>query len=154
MTAHWWNTDTTYVFGDKNKIYLSWGRWGYASPEKKIGPFTFTLTDYGLKVEKGSGTSALVSAVFGGDITLASGVPYKKYLEIKKLPLARRHQSSGGVITTVRYERQYPYGELARRTLGYIKKNDDGNSAKGIEGSFNYELHGTDGIEWTKLVDL
>ena len=86
-------------------------------------------------------------------ITLASGVPYKKYMEIKKLPLARRHQSSGGVITTVRYERQYPYGELARRTLGYIKKNDDGNSAKGIEGSFNYELHGTDGIEWTKLVD-
>ena len=77
MTAHWWNTDTTYVFGDKNKIYLSWGRWGYASPEKKIGPFTFTLTDYGLKVEKGSGTSALVSAVFGGDITLDAGLEIK-----------------------------------------------------------------------------
>lgn len=71
---HWWNTDTTYVFGEKNKVYLNWGRWGYASPEKKIGPFTFTLKDYGLKFEKGSGKSALLSVIFGGDITLDAGL--------------------------------------------------------------------------------
>lgn len=86
-------------------------------------------------------------------IKVASGVDYKKMLKIKELPLANRPQSKGGVKFLVRYERQYPYGELARRVLGYVKTNDDGNKARGIEGSFNYELHGTEGIEWKKLVD-
>ena len=86
-------------------------------------------------------------------IKVASGVDYKKMLKIKELPLANRPQSKGGVKFLVRYERQYPYGELAKRVLGYVKTNDDGNKARGIEGSFNYELHGTEGIEWKKLVD-
>ena len=89
----------------------------------------------------------------GKTIRIASGVDYKKMLEIKKLPLARRNPAEGGVKFNVVYERDYPYGELARRTLGYVKNNIDCNKAKGIEGSYNYELHGTEGIEWKKMVD-
>lgn len=86
-------------------------------------------------------------------IRIASSVDYKKMLEIKKLPLARRNTSEGGVKFNVVEERDYPYGELARRTLGYVKNNIDCNRAKGIEGSYNYELHGSEGIEWKKMVD-
>lgn len=74
---NWWNTDTTYVFGDKNKVYLNWGQWGYASPEKTIGPFTFTLAEYGLDINTGDNNSAVLSFNFGGDITLDAGLGIK-----------------------------------------------------------------------------
>ena len=34
-----------------------------------------------------------------------------------------------------------------------MKNNIDCNRAKCIEGSYNYELHGSEGIEWKKMVD-
>ncbi len=87
------------------------------------------------------------------NLTLAEGISYSTLQELKKLPLADRGRNAGGVIVTPEYGREYPYGSLARRTIGYVHNNDEGRKAKGIEGSFDYELHGTPGREWLKMVD-
>ena len=84
---------------------------------------------------------------------IADGIDYGTLKKIKELTLASLPQHAGGIIVSTRYEREYPYGELARRVLGYVRNNDDGVTAKGVEGSFNYELHGENGIEWRKIVD-
>ncbi len=86
-------------------------------------------------------------------LTLAEDIDYSTLQKLKKLPLANVGRYRGGVIVTPKYGREYPYGALARRTIGYVRSNDEGIKAKGIEGSFNYELHGTPGREWMKIVD-
>lgn len=86
-------------------------------------------------------------------LMLADNIGYATLQELKKLPLADVGRYEGGVIVTPRYGREYPYGSLARRTIGYVQNNDEGVRAKGIEGSFNYELHGVPGVEWLKMVD-
>lgn len=90
---------------------------------------------------------------FSRTLKIADGIDYSTLMKIRELPLANDPQHVGGIIVNTRYEREYPYGELARRVLGYVRNNDEGVKAKGIEGSLNYELHGTDGIEWRKIVD-
>ena len=86
-------------------------------------------------------------------LKIADNIDYSTMMELKRLPLAERKQYDGGVIITPKYGRDYPYGDLARRTIGYVRNNDEGSRAKGIEGSLNYELHGTPGIEWRRMVD-
>lgn len=84
---------------------------------------------------------------------IADDIDFATVSELRKLPLADMGQNSGGVVITTKYGREYPYGKLARRAIGYVRNNDEGGSAKGIEGSFNYVLHGEPGIEWTKITD-
>ncbi len=86
-------------------------------------------------------------------LRIAEDISYATLCELQKLPLAGEAQHVGGVIVTTEYGREYPYGKLARRAIGYVRNNDEGSSAKGIEGSFNYVLHGEPGIEWTKVTD-
>lgn len=94
-------------------------------------------------------TDSKVSKTF----KIADNIDYQTLLKLKELPLASRRQYDGGVIITPKYGRDYPYGDLARRTIGYVRNNDEGSTAKGIEGSLNYELHGKRGIEWRRMVD-
>ncbi len=72
--------------------------------------------------------------------------------QIKALPLFRRGPNTGGLLYETRDSRQYPYGTLARRTIGYVKDNSrsNGNSRIGIEGKFDYELHGKEGHAWLR----
>lgn len=86
-------------------------------------------------------------------LRIADNVDYATLQKIRELPLADRSRYSGGVIVTPKYGREYPYGTLAQRTIGYVRNNDEGRMAKGVEGSFNYELHGEPGVEWMKMVD-
>ncbi len=54
---------------------------------------------------------------------------------------------------------KYPYGTLARRTIGYVKDNssqkedEKGRSHIGIEGKYDYVLHGKEGEIWLKPTD-
>ncbi len=86
-------------------------------------------------------------------LKIADNIGYPTLLELKKLPLACLKQHVGGVKVTEYKGREYPYGKLARRTIGYVRSNEEGSRARGIEGSFNYELHGEEGVEWRKMVD-
>lgn len=75
--------------------------------------------------------------------------------EVKELPLFNEGSYKGGMIVEKIDTRQYPYGSLARRVIGYVKNNNitSGNSLIGLEGKFNYLLHGTEGEQWLKRTD-
>ncbi len=82
-------------------------------------------------------------------------IDHETLQKVKDLPLFREGPNKGGIIVERIDTRQYPYGSLARRTIGYVKDNSmsNGNNAIGLEGSFDYVLHGKEGYEWTRRSD-
>ena len=77
------------------------------------------------------------------------------FKQVKALPLFREGPFKGGFKSEKRSIRQYPYGTLARRTIGYVKDNSrsNGNNMIGLEGSFDEQLRGREGFEWMKITD-
>lgn len=77
------------------------------------------------------------------------------YNQIIDLPLYREGRYKSGLVVEQSNIRQYPYGELARRTIGFVRNNksDVGNTHVGLEGKFDHVLHGTEGVEWLRVTD-
>ena len=86
---------------------------------------------------------------------LGRRVDYETLQKINKFPLFREGQNKGGLITEKHEVRRYPYGKLARRTIGFIRSNTEAskNNRIGLEGRFDYALHGKDGYEYIKKSD-
>ena len=82
-------------------------------------------------------------------------INYDTLQMIKALPLFNEGQFKGGMRVEAKDTRQYPYGSLARRTIGYVKdnSNSNGNNHIGLEGRYDYVLHGTEGVEYLRLTD-
>ena len=76
-------------------------------------------------------------------------------LRLQKLPLMNEGRYKSGIIVNKRDSRQYPYGTLARRTIGYVKdnRNSNGNNHIGLEGKYDYALHGKEGEIWLRPTD-
>ena len=79
-------------------------------------------------------------------------------LRIKELPLFREGANRGGMIVETRNIRKYPYGKLARRTIGFVRNNnglpeEEIKGNPGLEGRYDAILHGTDGREYLKQTD-
>ena len=87
--------------------------------------------------------------------SIGTPVDYDTMQEIKKLPLFNEGQYKGGLIVTQKEVRQYPYGTLARRVIGFVRDNTDAstNNYIGIEGKFNSKLHGTEGYVYKRRAD-
>ena len=68
---------------------------------------------------------------------------------LKTLPLFREGAYKGGLIAEEHDERIYPYDTLARRVIGYVREQN----RIGIEGTYDYELHGKEGVEWRRVTD-
>lgn len=82
-------------------------------------------------------------------------VDHQTIEKLKTLPLFNEPSHKGGLIVKKIDTRQYPYGELARRTIGYVKNNSElKNSHIGIEGKYDWLLHGENGFEWHKRADM
>lgn len=76
-------------------------------------------------------------------------------LKLKELPLFNEPSYRGGLIVEEEEKRLYPYGSLARRVIGYVKNNKDTTSRHiGIEGRYDYVLHGKAGVEWQRRTDM
>ncbi len=76
-------------------------------------------------------------------------------LKLKELPLFNEPSYRGGLIVEEEEKRLYPYGSLARRVIGYVKNNRDTTSRHiGIEGRYDYVLHGKAGVEWQRRTDM
>ena len=75
--------------------------------------------------------------------------------KVKSLPLFNEGGGKGGSIRENSDTRPYPYGSLARRTIGYVKDNNvtSGNNLIGLEGKYNYLLHGREGVQWLRRTD-
>ena len=86
---------------------------------------------------------------------LGKNVDYETLLKLKRLPLFERGRNEGGLIENRAEVRRYPYEKLARRTIGFIRSNTEAskNNLIGLEGSFDYALHGEDGYEYMKRGD-
>jgi len=86
---------------------------------------------------------------------IAQGVDRDTRNRIKKLPLFCESSYKGGYIEEENMIRQYPYGKLARRTIGFVRNNKStaGNKYIGLEGRFNEVLHGDEGKEWLRKSD-
>ena len=80
-------------------------------------------------------------------------VNHEQMLEISSLPLFEEGKYKGGIIIEKYEKRIYPYGSLAKRILGNLDDNNPNNDDVGIEGKYDYALHGTEGYEWLKKTD-
>lgn len=76
-------------------------------------------------------------------------VNYLELRELKKFPIFRLGANKGGFIAEQFSERVYPYGSLARRTIGIVNLAD---TKLGIEGAFDEQLRGTDGNTLTRKI--
>jgi cell division protein FtsI (penicillin-binding protein 3) len=72
-------------------------------------------------------------------------VDYKTLQKIKELPIFREGQYRGGMVAQAENRRILPNNELAARTIGYINLGEEGTEV-GIEGSFDKELAGKNGV--------
>ena len=77
------------------------------------------------------------------------------YRRILGFPLFREGRFKGGLSVQQESVRTYPFGKLARRTIGFVRNNksDIAKTHIGIEGKFDYVLHGKNGKEWLKVTD-
>ena len=86
---------------------------------------------------------------------ISQSVDYETLQKVKELPLFNEGQYKGGLIVNRKDVRQYPYGTLARRAIGFVRDNTEASSNNyiGIEGKFNAKLHGTGGYRYTVKKD-
>ncbi len=106
-----------------------------------------------------NGLASGLSRILGGDYTywkdkltrarknkrryvfIAKNVSFRDFEKIKKLPLFKRGRFKGGLIYEVKPQRQYPFGNMLKRTIGASTPH----SKYGIEGAYDKVLRGTDG---------
>jgi len=72
-------------------------------------------------------------------------VDYQTLQRLRELPIFREGQYGGGLVAQAESQRILPNNELAARTIGYLNLGDEGTEV-GIEGSFNKELAGKNGV--------
>ena len=78
-------------------------------------------------------------------LLIQNNVTYDQLSELKKLPIFTRGKYLGGLIAERSTRREYPYGMLARRTLGYVRTNIFDTLHVGLEGYFDQYLKGQPG---------
>ena len=82
-------------------------------------------------------------------VLIRKNVSHATLQVLKTLPLFKEGSYKGGLIAEEHDERIYPYDTLARRVIGYVREQ----GRIGIEGTYDYELHGTEGVEWRRVTD-
>jgi cell division protein FtsI (penicillin-binding protein 3) len=73
-------------------------------------------------------------------------VSFNQLRELRKFPLFRLGQNTGGLIVIQDNQRIHPHGNLALRTIGYTTKGESGNVV-GIEGAYDNYLKGVVGLK-------
>jgi cell division protein FtsI (penicillin-binding protein 3) len=78
---------------------------------------------------------------------LARNIGYSEYLKFREFPLLKLGAFKGGLIVEQKVKREHPLGEVAQRTIGYERTDDEGNVTRaGIDGAFGVDyLRGKDG---------
>jgi cell division protein FtsI (penicillin-binding protein 3) len=77
---------------------------------------------------------------------IARDLSYTEFVKIKGFPLFKLGPYKGGIIIKQETVREHPIGEIAERTIGYERKNPEGEpEGKGIEWAYRKYLDGKDG---------
>ena len=72
-------------------------------------------------------------------------VTFETLTKLKELPIFREGQYKGGMVFQADNRRILPNKDLAARTIGYLNLGEEGTEV-GIEGSFDKDLAGKDGV--------
>ena len=119
----------------------------------------------GFAKEMNMDASAIFKSIMDGRrkgnkyLRLGTDIDRGTLLKLESLPLMEEGRYKSGIIVEKHDSRKYPYGTLARRTIGYVKDNssqkedEKGRSHIGIEGKYDYVLHGKEGEIWLKPTD-
>jgi cell division protein FtsI (penicillin-binding protein 3) len=78
-------------------------------------------------------------------LSIQKNVTYDQLSELKTFPIFNRGSIKGGLIAERQITREYPFGILAKRTIGYSRINEKDSILVGLEGYFDEYLRGTPG---------
>ena len=84
-------------------------------------------------------------------VKIANKVSVSDYKRMQKFPIFREGKNKGGFISERSYVRELPYGELAARTIGYVREEE--NILVGLEGAYNENLRGSDGKQLVRRIN-
>ena len=90
------------------------------------------------------------------NVLITKNIDHLTYLKLLELPLFEEGRFKSGMIKTEIDTRQYPYGSLAGRVIGDVrinKEHPEESRFLGIEGQYDYILHGKEGRQWMKRTD-
>ncbi|MBC8296750.1 MAG: PASTA domain-containing protein [Pelagibacterales bacterium] len=76
-------------------------------------------------------------------------VNHNELLALKRLPILKLDQNKGGLIAEQRPNRETPFGELARRTIGEHREVNP----VGVERAYDLNLSGIDGTHLKRKID-
>ncbi|MFO7615714.1 MAG: penicillin-binding protein [Bacteroidales bacterium] len=78
-------------------------------------------------------------------LVIRRNVGFSEAKAVAQLPLFKLGQFKGGLLLEQVFTREQPYKLLAKRTIGYESKDEQGKHV-GLEGAFDYFLKGNDGF--------
>ncbi|MBR0323395.1 MAG: penicillin-binding protein 2, partial [Bacteroidales bacterium] len=84
-------------------------------------------------------------------VKIANKVSVADYKRMQNFPIFRAGKNKGGFISERSYVRELPYGELAARTIGYVREEE--NILVGLEGAYNESLKGRDGKQLVRRIN-
>ena len=84
-------------------------------------------------------------------VKIANKVSVADYKRMQNFPIFKAGKNKGGFISERSYVRELPYGELAARTIGYVREEE--NILVGLEGAYNESLKGRDGKQLVRRIN-
>ncbi|MBQ5688493.1 MAG: hypothetical protein IIV21_00880, partial [Bacteroidales bacterium] len=84
-------------------------------------------------------------------VKIANKISVADYKRMQNFPIFRAGKNKGGFISERSYVRELPYGELAARTIGYVREEE--NILVGLEGAYNESLKGRDGKQLVRRIN-
>ena len=84
-------------------------------------------------------------------VRIANKISVADYKRMQKFPIFKEGKNRGGFIAERSYVRELPYGELAARTIGYVR--EEGDVYVGLEGAYNDYLKGKDGRQLVRRIN-
>lgn len=82
-------------------------------------------------------------------LLLRREINFEELQQLRTFPILREGRFQGGLIVIPKNKREYPYGTLAKRTLGYV--NLDGRKV-GLEGAYTEVLEGVEGKQLRRRI--
>ena len=85
-------------------------------------------------------------------ISIAKKLRKEDYERLMRFPIFKESEHSG-TITEKHEVREKPYGDMAMRTIGYVKNNSHDPVMVGLEGAFDTCLSGINGVQMRRYVN-
>lgn len=84
-------------------------------------------------------------------LLIGRNVSYEQLKELRKFPIFRLGKYKGGLISIPKTKRKMPFGDLAKRTIGYENKAE--NLFVGLEGAYSSYIQGRNGKQLKRKIN-